>query len=512
MSPRALRYAYGTNGFGDHTIDETLDVLAGLGYGGVSITLDRRHLDPFADGLDARLDRLRARLGTLGLHAVVETGGRYLLDPWNKHHPTFFDDGRDLRIDLLRRAIAIAARLEAPVVSFWSGVLPPQSDETTAWDRLLSACETLADEAEQHGVRLGLEPEPGMFVDTLDRFDELRDRLGDHPALGLTLDLGHCRCLEPQPVAECVRRAAPRLVHVQIEDMRRGTHEHLEFGHGEIDFPPVLGALLETGYRGLVSVELPRHSHAAPAMAQRSLAFLRTAEQGADAADVLWDRLPGGAARWVREAQHALAANPDAVPELFPVVGRRCGREPLPDIGSGPYGWTVDDAARVLLLDAPALRDHRLPARLGEVYRYGDAAERRGVLRALPVLDRSGRLDAAALPLVHDALRTNDPRLIAAALGTVPAAPGYAARHLDDHAFRQAVLKCAFTGIPLDRVAGLADRTDGELVRLIRAYADERRTAGRDVARDVEDFLALHDTEHTQEGASACASSIPTSI
>ena len=98
-----------------------------------------------------------------------------------------------------------------------------------------------------------------MFIDTLDRFDELCARFGGPPALGLTLDIGHCRCLEPQPVAECVRRAASRLEHIQMEDMRRGSHEHLEFGHGETDFPPVLGALLETGYRGLVSV---RHHRA----------------------------------------------------------------------------------------------------------------------------------------------------------------------------------------------------------------------------------------------------------
>ena len=54
-----------------------------------------------------------------------------------------------------------------------------------------------------------------------------------------------------------------RLVHVQIEDMRRGVHEHLDFGDGEIDFPPVLSALAEIGYRGLVCVELSRHSHTA---------------------------------------------------------------------------------------------------------------------------------------------------------------------------------------------------------------------------------------------------------
>ncbi|MFB9687595.1 sugar phosphate isomerase/epimerase family protein, partial [Amycolatopsis plumensis] len=119
------------------------------------------------------------------------------------------------------------------------------------------------------------EPEPGMLVEDLDGYFELSRRLGDPARFGLTLDIGHCRCNEPASVPDCVRRALPRLVNVQIDDMRRGTHEHLEFGKGEIDFPPVLAAL--EPYPGLVAVELPRDSHAAPRIARESLEFLRKA-------------------------------------------------------------------------------------------------------------------------------------------------------------------------------------------------------------------------------------------
>jgi L-ribulose-5-phosphate 3-epimerase len=116
-----------------------------------------------------------------------------------------------------------------------------------------------------------------MFVDTVGGYLRLRSLLGEPAAFGLTLDIGHCRCNEASAVPECVRQAAPYLVNVQIDDMRRGVHEHLEFGQGEIDFPPVLAALAGSGYRGLVAVELPRHSHAAPVVARQSLAFLRQA-------------------------------------------------------------------------------------------------------------------------------------------------------------------------------------------------------------------------------------------
>jgi sugar phosphate isomerase/epimerase len=117
-----------------------------------------------------------------------------------------------------------------------------------------------------------------MLVADLDGFDRLNAALGDPPAFGLTLDIGHCKCIESASVPDCIRRAGRKLVHVQIEDMIRGTHEHLEFGAGEIDFPPALATFEEVGYRGLASVELPRHSHAAPAVAERSIAFLRVME------------------------------------------------------------------------------------------------------------------------------------------------------------------------------------------------------------------------------------------
>jgi L-ribulose-5-phosphate 3-epimerase len=274
-----LRYGYGTNGFANHRLDDALAIIADLGYEGVALTLDHDHLDPYAPDLAARTTALAARLDRLGLGVVIETGARYLLDPWRKHAPTLLDDdGRERRIDLLVRAVRVAADLGAEAVSFWSGIRPPGVPGDLAWERLLTGCAEVVAVADTAGVPLGFEPEPGMFVEDLDTYERLLAALDAPPGFGLTLDIGHCRCLEPDPVPDCVRRAGPRLVNVQIDDMRRGVHEHLEFGTGEIDFPPVLAALGEVGYRGLVAVELPRHSHAAPAVCRSSLEFLRAAE------------------------------------------------------------------------------------------------------------------------------------------------------------------------------------------------------------------------------------------
>jgi L-ribulose-5-phosphate 3-epimerase len=274
------RFGYGTNGFADHRLAEALAVLADLGYVGVGLTLDHHHLDPFGTDLPARTAEVAKLLARHDLAVVVETGGRYVLDPVRKHQPTLLHEPEQAarRLDLLRRAVDVAVDLNAEAVSFWSGTLPAGVAPEVGWQRLVDGCSALAEYAGDRGVRLGFEPEPGMLLDTLAGYLKLRADVGSD-VLGLTLDIGHLRCNEPKPPPDCVADGAPYLVNVQIDDMRRGTHEHLEFGTGEVDFPPVLAALREHGYDGLVSVELPRHSHAAPAVAGRSIEFLRRAEE-----------------------------------------------------------------------------------------------------------------------------------------------------------------------------------------------------------------------------------------
>ncbi|MEU6372317.1 sugar phosphate isomerase/epimerase family protein [Streptomyces sp. NPDC046909] len=275
-----LRFGYGTNGLADLRLDDALGLLADLGYDGVGLTLDHMHLDPLAPDLPARTHRLARRLDALGLDVTVETGARYVLDPRRKHGPSLLDadpDDRARRVDLLIRAVRVAADLGAHAVHCFSGITPTDTDPGTAWRRLAEALTPVLEAAATADVPLAVEPEPGHLLATLADFHRLRRELGDPEHLGLTLDIGHCQCLEPLPPAACVRAAAPWIRHVQIEDMRRGVHEHLPFGDGEIDFPPVLAALADTGYQGLTVVELPRHSHAGPHFAAQSLPFLHRA-------------------------------------------------------------------------------------------------------------------------------------------------------------------------------------------------------------------------------------------
>ena len=134
---------------------------------------------------------------------------------------------------------------------------------------------------------------------------------------------------------------------------------------------------------------------------------------------------------------------------------------------------------------------------IGERYRDGDTEERIRVLDELDALAETGPIDGplreTGVGLVRDALRANDPRLVAAAMGA------FAGRHLPDHDWRHGVVKLVFMGVPLSVVAGLDERTDAELSRMAQDLAEEREAAGRPVPDDLRSLLPATDAPR-QEG------------
>ncbi|GAB3214177.1 EboA domain-containing protein [Marinactinospora thermotolerans] len=201
----------------------------------------------------------------------------------------------------------------------------------------------------------------------------------------------------------------------------------------------------------------------------------------------LRDLLAPPARRRLDELTAEISATPSAVATRFPAAARLVARGPVrPGDPSGLLGPTLEDLVRLVLLEAlrDALAD--VPGRLAQevtaLYRFGDSDEKRAVLRALDRLD----IGETAHDLLGDALRSNDPRLVAAALG-----PG-GHRHLDQAGWRHGVLKCLFLEVPLAAVHRLAERADPELARMVGGFVVERVAAGRGVPADAWRVLGDH--------------------
>ena len=271
-----MRLGYNTNGLAHHRLKDALDLLAEEGFQSVAITLDAGCLDPYDDHFPEQVRDVGSRLDSLGLARVIETGARFLLNPRLKHDPTLMDPDpsrRAVRADFLKRAIDLAAEIDAECVSFWSGILRDPADEAEAMDRLAGALRPVLDHAESRHIRLAFEPEPGMFIDGFLKFEALDERMR-HPLFDLTVDLGHVHCTEEGPSADHVRAWGRRIANVHVEDMVQGVHEHLMFGEGTMDFPSLLDALRSVNYKGGLHVELSRHAHMGAEAVRRSRDFL----------------------------------------------------------------------------------------------------------------------------------------------------------------------------------------------------------------------------------------------
>lgn len=268
---------YNTNGFAHHDLAGAMTILSELGYRSAAVTLERSLLDPPNDlGVDRAVALLAPIVEATGMRVTIETGSRFILDPRRKHQPTLLSAdaaARDRRIAFLMAAIDVAAGVGADCVSLWSGTPDDEAEEDEHYDRLAEAMTAVLHHAATKDVRLAFEPEPGMFIDTMARFEHLFKRL-EHPLFGLTLDVGHIHCQSDGDPGEHMRCWQHVLWNVHIEDMRRGVHDHLMFGEGDMDFEVVFAALRAAQYAGPAHVELSRHSHDAVETARRSYEFL----------------------------------------------------------------------------------------------------------------------------------------------------------------------------------------------------------------------------------------------
>ncbi len=153
--------------------------------------------------------------------------------------------------------------------------------------------------------------------------------------------------------------------------------------------------------------------------------------------------------------------------------------------GWNPERWNLLESARVVLVLArPDLSGDGGVRALSEVFRYADEGELCALLRALALLPGAERFVWRA----GEGCRSNMRSVFEAAALDTP----YPARHFDDLAWRQCVIKCLFVGAPLWRLWGLDERLSPELARMALDLADERRSANRPVPHELWACLGPH--------------------
>jgi sugar phosphate isomerase/epimerase len=277
------RLAFSTNAYLKFSFAEAVRRLAAIGYRGAEIMADVPHAWP-ACLLDEQKRAIRqsladerlaiSNINAFMMNAISDARQRY----W---HPSWIEPDRyyrQVRIDHTRRSLTLARELGAPCITTEpGGPVEAGASWSAALQLFVEGLKPVAEHAEEEGVLLLIEPEPGLLIERVDQFLELIDQI-DSPAIGLNFDIGHSYCVGDDP-ALTIQRIAPYIRHFHLEDIAATrVHHHLIPGDGAIDLRSVFQAIREIGYQGWITIELYPYvddpDHAARTALERVRAIL----------------------------------------------------------------------------------------------------------------------------------------------------------------------------------------------------------------------------------------------
>lgn len=167
----------------------------------------------------------------------------------------------DLRVDSeeglsqISKAIEYASVFKPRTITIHP-ILAPGANTPEKLETKVQAMIALAESAAAFGSRIACENTSEVPAD-------MRVALDAHPALMLTLDIGHSELLsEKNKSLDFIEAWPERIGHVHIHDNVGGNthHEdlHLPLGEGRINFAPIMKALKELPQEITITFELPR--------------------------------------------------------------------------------------------------------------------------------------------------------------------------------------------------------------------------------------------------------------
>lgn len=190
---------------------------------------------------------------------------------------------RERAVARLKDYVDHSARLGSVlVVGMMQGLRSDEPDEQKANDRIAECLNQVARIAEAKQVPVVLEPvnhQQVGFNNTAAEAAAMAARVGS-PALGFMLDTIHLH-VEERSVVGAIREFAARARHFHLCETNGGP-----YGSGGLDFPAVIAAMREAGYRHYFSVKIYRKVSGWDEAATSAARFLRDCGvefRGADA-------------------------------------------------------------------------------------------------------------------------------------------------------------------------------------------------------------------------------------
>lgn len=275
----SVKLAFSTNAYTNFPLVDALRGIQRAGFEGVEILADVPHAYP--DAITDEMTRdIRRELDLLGL-SVSNVNANCSFGYWKDAPPEpYFEPSlispnpkhREDRTRLIRKTLDFAAAIEAGNVSITSGRLLAGMPPDRAARQFGESIRPILDRADQLNVNVGIECEPGLYLEYAQELFDWIQRLG-HPRLGANLDVGHSQVIG-ESVSDVIRLLNGRIWNLHVEDIPGRKHYHMIPGEGTLDWIALRKALRQIDYHRYLTVELYTQTASPQLAADKSFAFL----------------------------------------------------------------------------------------------------------------------------------------------------------------------------------------------------------------------------------------------
>jgi sugar phosphate isomerase/epimerase len=250
----------------DAPYEEPIRRIASLGFTAIELIIWNE--DSFDYYTPRKVRELRSLLDAEGLELsqVVHT-------PPHLASPDAAD--REVSLASFRRAVDVAAELGTPIINslgaFPFGITVPNITErpyrqrfslgyprhldwTGNWSTYVESVARATADATSAGLRYSIEAHPFRWIADSASMMRLIEQVGS-PDLGMNFDPSHLFPVGDLPHA-VIYKLGDRIFHCAFSDNDGTSNLHWRPGKGKIDWQAVLDALWDTGYHGVISMEL----------------------------------------------------------------------------------------------------------------------------------------------------------------------------------------------------------------------------------------------------------------
>src|SRR5687768_9663017 len=221
-----MKLAFSTNAYTRHTLIDALRGIRAAGFTGVEILADVPHAYP--GSIDhATTESIRRELDRLGL-AVSNINCNCSFGYWKDAPPEpYFEPSlispdpkhRADRMQLILRTLDFAKAVGAHNISITSGRCLGGMPPDRAARQFAESIKPVLDKSDATGVNVGIECEPGLFLEYVAELREWIDRLG-HARFGANLDIGHSVVIG-ESIPDVVRMLGERIWNLHRSEERR---------------------------------------------------------------------------------------------------------------------------------------------------------------------------------------------------------------------------------------------------------------------------------------------------